>query len=138
MDSECKQRISIYLDRELVKQADAALKLSGCRSRNEFVAEAIERYLADLIIGSGNAVLTDKLCKAITAAADTTMKKVSSGLFRYAVFTDMIAQMIADQSEYTDDEIKAFRHEAYNNVRRTKGRISLDDTVNHTGISESE
>lgn len=54
MDPKDKQRISIYIDRELVKQADATIPLSDCESRNEFVARAIERYIAELILGRDN------------------------------------------------------------------------------------
>ncbi len=40
---ENKQRISIYVERELVKKADELLSLEKCSSRNEFVFKAIER-----------------------------------------------------------------------------------------------
>ena len=39
-DPENKQRISIYIDRDLVKKADGLSSLAGCKSRNEFVSKA--------------------------------------------------------------------------------------------------
>lgn len=52
-DPENKQRISIYVDRELVKKADELLSLAKCSSRNEFVAKAIERYIGELVLEGG-------------------------------------------------------------------------------------
>jgi metal-responsive CopG/Arc/MetJ family transcriptional regulator len=48
-----KQRISIYMDSDLVRRADAYQRLANCGSRNEFVAAAMENYIASL---QGNAM----------------------------------------------------------------------------------
>ena len=42
MDSENKQRISLYLDKDVIKNADIMMKKYGFRSRNEFFAKAVE------------------------------------------------------------------------------------------------
>ena len=47
MDSENMQRISLYLDRGLVKQADSFAKEQGFSSRNELFTRAIESLMAD-------------------------------------------------------------------------------------------
>ena len=60
-DPENKQRISIYIDRDLVKKADNLLSLAGCKSRNEFVTKAIERYIGELALGGDNSFVTEVL-----------------------------------------------------------------------------
>ena len=60
-DPENKQRISIYVERELVKKADQLLSLAKCSSRNEFVAKAIERYIGEFALGGGNSFVTKAL-----------------------------------------------------------------------------
>ena len=45
MDSENKQRISLYLDCDTVKKADKMMKEHGYRSRNEFYTAAVESGL---------------------------------------------------------------------------------------------
>ena len=64
-DPENKQRISIYVDRELVKKADELLSWAKCSSRNEFVAKAIERYIGELALGDGNSFVTKALADSI-------------------------------------------------------------------------
>lgn len=45
MDSENKQRISLYLDKDTVKRADRMMKEHGYKSRNEFYTVALETLL---------------------------------------------------------------------------------------------
>ena len=74
-DPENKQRISIYVDRELVKKADELLSLAKCSSRNEFVAKAIERYIGELALGGGNSFVTLSchLFSALSSCAFSTL-----------------------------------------------------------------
>ena len=43
MDSEDKQRVSLYLDKQTVKTVDVFIKKHGYRSRNEFFETAAKR-----------------------------------------------------------------------------------------------
>ena len=126
MDSENKQRISIYLDKELVKQADSCQVLAECNSRNEFVAKAIENYIVDLQLQGGNKIISDTLAVAIVKAADDGVVKISKGLFRYAVETEVIMKMLSMVLKIDEFKIKEMRKEAINNVRRTRGKVRLD------------
>ena len=42
-----KQRIGVYMEKELVERADEMASYVGARSRNEFVAEACLLYTSD-------------------------------------------------------------------------------------------
>ena len=127
MDSENKQRISIYIDKDLVKQADLCQSLAGCDSRNEFVAKAIENYIADIQLQGSSDIISEKLASAIAKASDDGVVKISKGLFRYAVELEMIISILALERDLDENEIKDMRKEAINNVRRTRGKVRLDD-----------
>ena len=43
-----KQRIGVYMEKELVERADEMVSYVGARSRNEFVAEAVKFYIGFL------------------------------------------------------------------------------------------
>ena len=122
MSKNEKIKFTVYLDDEMLKKTDKAVLASGCKSRNEFVIKAIESYIAEVISQSN----------------DVALKKVSSCLFRYAVFLDMTIQMVADYMEIDEFVLEEYRKRAYNNVRRTKGRMSLDELLRHTGIRDEE
>ena len=138
MSKNEKIKFTVYLDDEMLKKTDKAVLASSCKSRNEFVIKAIENYIAELTITQENPVLANKMAEVISQSNDVALKKVSSGLFRYAVFLDMTIQMIADCIEVDEDMLEEYRKRAYNNVRRTRGRMSLDELLRHTGIRDEE
>ena len=137
-DPENKQRISIYIDRDLVKKADNLLSLAGCKSRNEFVTKAIERYIGELALGGDNSFVTEVLSASISEACNESFIKVSSALFRYAVYVDMMVRILAECVDLTPGELEEFQRQAYNNVRRTRGKVSLDETLRHAYIREED
>ena len=65
MDSEDKQRVSLYLDKETVKTVDVFIKKHGYRSRNELFETAAKNMIADSALKSSDDILSDKLAKAI-------------------------------------------------------------------------
>ena len=114
MDSEDKQRVSLYIDKETVKTVDVFIKKHGYRSRNEFFETAAKNMIADSALKS----------------SDDIAKAISKGLFRYAVQLEMMMRVIAKTNHFTDEELEDMRREAVNNVRRTRGKIKLEDIAN--------
>lgn len=137
-DPENKQRISIYIDRDLVKKGDGLLSLADCKSRNEFVTKAIERYIAELALGGDISFVTEALSASISKACNESFAKVSGALFRYAVYVDMMVRILAECVDLTPGELEEFQRQAYNNVRRTRGKVSLDETLRHAYIREED
>lgn len=129
MDSDNKQRISLYLDKDLVRNADKIIKKYGFKSRNEFYSCTVENLIADELLKENKSAISNKLAKAIAECSEDNAKAISKGLFRYAVQLEMVMRMIANQFDYRKDVIEDMRKEAINNVRRTRGKINLIDII---------
>lgn len=56
-------------------------------------------------------------------------KAISKGLFRYAVQLEMVMRVLAELSEYTPEQVEEMRREAIHNVRRTRGKVNLEDIL---------
>lgn len=128
MDSENMQRISLYLDRGLVKRADSFAKEHGFSSRNELFARAVESLMAESDL-QDNDILGDKLAEAVLKLSEDNAKAISKGLFRYAVQLEMVMRVLAELSEYTPEQVEKMRREAINNVRRTRGKVRFEDIL---------
>ena len=128
MDSEKMQRISLYLDRGLVKRADRFVKEQGFSSRNELFARAVESLMADTDL-QDNDILGDKLAGAVLKLSEDNAKAISKGLFRYAVQLELVMRVLTELSEYTPEQVEEMRRESINNVRRTRGKVSLEDIL---------
>ena len=127
MDSEDKQRVSLYIDKETVKTVDVFIKKQGYHSRNEFFEKAAKNLIADSALKSSDDILSDKLAKAIENVSAENAKAISNGLFRYSVQLEMMMRVIAKTNHFTDDDLEDMRREAVNSVRRTRGKIKLED-----------
>ena len=60
-----KQRISLFLDKDFVVKMDKEIKSAGFKSRNDFVAYAVNSYFADKLLSDENSVVNEKLAKEI-------------------------------------------------------------------------
>ena len=129
MDSENKQRISLYLDKDTVKKVDIMMKEHGYRSRNEFYTAALESFIADELLQENVSALSDTLARAVVELSENNAKAISKGLFRYAVQLEMVMRMIATLSDISDREVEDMRRETINNVRRTRGKVNLKDII---------
>ena len=129
MDSENMKRVGLYLDKDLVKRADDMVKQFHFKSRNEFFAAAVENYIADYLLGSNESAVSDKLGKSIAKYSEDNARAISKGLFRYAVQLEMMCRVLAIDRMITKDELEGMRHEAINNVRRTRGKVRFEEIL---------
>ena len=127
MDLEYKQRISLYLDKETVEKMDNAIKKYDYRSRNDFVSSAVDSLIADKLLGENDTVISDKLSRAIAEMSEKQTLQIAKSMFRYAVEMELIVRMFSEALDFTPAELEEMRKEAVRNVRRTRGKVRLDD-----------
>lgn len=127
MDSENKQRISLYLEKETVLKMDEAIKKYDYRSRNDFVSFAVDNLIADKLLDENDTVISEKLSKAIAEMSEAQTLQIAKSMFRYAVEMELIMRMFSEITDFTPSEIEDMRKDAIRNVRRTRGKVRLDD-----------
>lgn len=127
MESEDKQRISLYLDKETVLKMDEAIKKYDYRSRNDFVSFAVDNLIADKLLDENDTVISEKLSKAIAEMSEAQTLQIAKSMFRYAVEMELIMRMFSEITDFTQSEIEDMRKDAIRNVRRTRGKVRLDD-----------
>ena len=135
-----KVRTGIYISEDLLRECDEYLSKNG-GSRSEIIESALRLYLATRKIKDKSEVLVPELAECISAANDEGITKISKGLFRYAVEVEMLIALLAESFEVSKNHLKDVRREAVNNVRRTRGKINLDDLImrnEHEGIVDSD
>lgn len=124
--AEEKTRTAFWIENDLLRRCDICWKSHGFASRNEFVNRAIAQYMATLTLENADELLIERLSTAIAKAADDGAVKISKGLFRYAVLQEMILHILVSQSGITSDVVGKLRALAIRNVRKTRGKVSLE------------
>ena len=123
-----KVRTGIYVSGDVLAECDDYCAKNST-SRSELIEQALKLFLATRVIADKSDVLVPELAECIAQANDDGIIKISKGLFRYAVEVEMLIAILADTFEVSRSELKDIRREAVNNVRRTRGKINLDDLI---------
>lgn len=121
-------RIGISLDEETLKLCEK-YSAEYSRSRSEFIAEAIREYISTLEVDRQKNIIAKELADEIIKGSEAGVAKISKGLFRYAVEVEMIIMILSELGYVPKDVLEQYRKEAINNVRRTRGKIDLDDLI---------
>ena len=125
-NNENKTRSTVYIDNKLLKQLDNCFENYGYKSRNEFILEAIENHIADVTLENMGDIFAKKLADSLEKQTESLGRKVSKGLYRYAVELSMIMHILAWKTDLTDEKIKAIRGRAMKEVKGLRGKLNLE------------
>ena len=121
-------KIGISLDDETLLLCDR-YAAQHSRSRSEFIATTIQKYVSDLELGKKKNIIAKELADEIVKGSEAGVTKISKGLFRYAVEVEMIIMILSELANIPPEIMEEYRKEAIRNVRRTRGKINLDDLI---------
>jgi len=122
------EKIGISLDKEALQLCDQ-YSAEYSRSRSEFIAAAIQKYVSELELGRQKNIIAKELAGDIIKGSEAGVTKISKGLFRYAVEVEMIIMILSELANVPPDIMEEYRKEAIRNVRRTRGKINPDDLI---------
>lgn len=123
-----KIKTGVSLNSELISECDDYCVKNDI-SRSELIERALKLFLATRVLSSKSDVLVPELAECIAKSSDDGIVKISKGLFRYAVEVEMLIELLADSLDIDDEDLYEVRRRAVNNVRRTRGKIKLDDLI---------
>jgi hypothetical protein len=110
-------------------KVDAALAIAKCKSRSEFVEEAIRYYLDHLISCDVHEYLTKELRDEFHKAAVENENRMRSLIFRWAVELNMMCHTIAAHFRADPINRRQLRAFAVKEVMDTNGNVSFDHAL---------
>ena len=122
------KKTSISLDEETFQLCEK-YAAENAKSRSEFIASAIQKYISYLELGRQKNIIAKELAGEIVKGSEAGATKISKGLFRYAVEVEMIIMILSELADIPHKVMEEYRKEAIRNVRRTRGKIDLDDLI---------
>jgi metal-responsive CopG/Arc/MetJ family transcriptional regulator len=121
----------IYIDRDLHEIIQNYLSAANCRSRNEFINQAIRFYIAYLQKESDAEFLTPALESVLSGMLGGLENRLARLLFKLAVELSMTMHVLAAQSDVDEDTLRRLRGYCVDEVKRLGGRISFDKAWEH-------
>lgn len=117
----------LYIDRDLPEIINAYLGAANCRSRNEFINQAIRHYIAYLQKEQDNEFLTPALESVLSGMIGDTENRLARILFKLAVELSMLMHVTASQFDISEEELARLRKFCVDEVSQLNGRISLEN-----------
>ena len=108
---------------------DRLYKQLGLPSRNDFIRDAVDFYIAWQSRESVERVLTPALESVIGGKIRDTEERLARILFKLAVDQNLLARFLARYDGYDDDAIDEMRILSLNQVKRTNGTLDADDVL---------
>ena len=134
---KAKNRTAVWLYPETIKEMDAMLDMDNTKSRSEFIEKALQFYMGYLTNENTAEYLPKVLISAMQGIVRESQNRNSSNLFRLSVEMSMMMNILAAGLEISDVDLRKLRGRCVNEVKKTKGKISIEDAVKfQQGIDE--
>ena len=133
-----KEKFAFYLTPEKKVLLERRYQEDGSRSLTAFIENAVDFYLDYLSANSAGLFLPTSLKSYLDGRLGRLEDRLSSLIFKQAVEQDMVAGILADAFQFSEDDLHRRRAESVNNVKKTNGRISLEQRVRDAWEEDDE
>ncbi|MDE6955125.1 MAG: hypothetical protein K2P18_05095 [Oscillospiraceae bacterium] len=127
--TEEKTRIHTRISSDTQRKMEIAFPNANCRSRNEFVEEAIRFYSDHIISQEVTDFLAPALVSALRATIQGSENRIARLMFKQTVELSMMMNVLAAGLEIDDSQLDELRWRCVQNVKKTNGSISFKETL---------
>ena len=124
-----KEKFALYLTPEKKAHLERRYQEDGSLSITGFIERAIDFYLDYLSANDAGLFLPTSIKSYLDGRLGQLEERLSSLAFRQAVEQDMVAGILADAYQFSDEDLRRRRSESVQNVKKTNGRVSLEQRV---------
>ena len=111
------------------RKMELAMPSSNCKSRNEFVERAICFYSDYIMSKEVTNFLAPMLVSALRATIQGSENRISRLLFKQTVELCMMMNVLAAGLEINESQLDDLRWRCVQNVKKTNGSITFQDTL---------
>ena len=124
-----KEKFPLYLTPEKKARLERRYQEDGSRSLTAFIENAVDFYLDYLSANDAGLFLPASVKHYLDSRLDQMEDRLASLAFKQAVELDMMAGILADAYQFNEEDLRRRRAESVRNVKRTNGRITLEQRV---------
>lgn len=133
-----KEKVPLYLSPEKKAILERRYQEDGSRSITAFIERAVDFYLDYLSANNAGLFLPTSIKSYLDGRMGQLEERLSSIAFQQAVEQDMVAGILADAYQFSNEDLRRRRAESVQNVRKTNGRISLEQRVRNAWEEDDE
>ena len=133
-----KEKFAFYLTPEKKVLLERRYQEDGSRSLTAFIENAVDFYLDYLSANDAGLFLPTAIKSYLDGRLGQLENRLGILAFRQAVEQDMVAGILADAFQFSEDDLRRRRAESVQNVKKTNGRISLEQRVREAWEEDDE
>ena len=133
-----KEKFAFYLTPEKKALLERRYQEDGSRSLTAFIENAVDFYLDYLSANDAGLFLPTAIKSYLDGQLGQLENRLGILAFRQAVEQDMVAGILADAFQFSEDDLHRRRAESVQNVKKTNGRISLEQRVREAWEEDDE
>lgn len=137
-NQDLKQRVTSWLHPNMIADMETLIEANDMKNHTEFISKAVDFYIGYMGTQNSTAFLSETLLGSIQGTLQTTENRVSSNLFRLSVEISMMMHLLATMLNITDEELHRLRGRCVAEVKKTRGKIRLDDAVEFQSRPDDE
>ena len=133
--SDNKDRLTYRPEPETKQKIERWYQEDNCRSKNEFIEKAVNRY-ADMLSAGESTTLP----RAVQSAIDNRLKlfedRISSLLYKQAVEMDMMTSLVLQSLNVSEEVLRQERVKSIAAVKKTNGQLRMEQKLRELGSDE--
>lgn len=124
-----KTRFALYIDGDILKEAERRSQEAGYKSVSRYIEEAVHARNTGKAVQQADSfqmpLVETVLAKTMAAFSD----RVSKLLYKCAVELSMCEHLLALDTDETQDTMKRLRARCEADLKRTEGKITFEDIL---------
>lgn len=124
-----KEKFALYLTPEKKALLERRYREDGSRSLTAFIERSVDFYLDYLSANDAGLFLPTAVKACLDGRLDQVENRLAALTFKQAVELDMMAGILADVCQLSEEDLRRRRAESVQNVKKSNGRISLEGRV---------
>ena len=125
--SENRHRHTVWMDDTVWDQVESHYQKDNCSTKNEYIEKAIQFYSGYLDTKHADAYLPRVLSDVLEGKLGAFGKRMGHLLFKQAVDQDLMANLLASDTNVELDTLQKLRVRCVKNVKETNGEIDFED-----------
>ena len=119
----------MYLQPESMRQVEHWVPLIDCKSKSEFIENAIKFYVGFLMADDGGTYLPNAFLSNMKSIVAEGTNQISRMFFKQSVELAMLMNIIAATQDIDRDTLSRLRGECVKEVKRLNGGLRFEDAV---------
>lgn len=131
MTEEKKIRIPLWIYPSTMEEVDQLTAQDNCRTRSELIERAVQFYCGYLKTERENTYLPIAVSSVIEGKLGGAENRISRLLFKLAVETSMMMNILAGKLDVEDADLGRLRGKCIEDVKRSNGSITFDEVLRY-------